>query len=77
MENPTTLLFPMQTRAQIQVLSRHQVVLGDSVPALPKGREEPIPYVSVADPQNVNPYRVTSGRGEATTVCEWNSLLCV
>lgn len=45
--------------AQVQVLSRHQVVLGETVSALPKGWEEPIPYASAVDPQNINPYRVS------------------
>lgn len=45
--------------AQVQILSRYQVVLGETVAALPKGWEEPIPYATAVDPKNINPYRVS------------------
>lgn len=48
---------------QVQILNRHLVELADKVPALRAGQEEPIPYTSVVDPQNINPYRVGGKRG--------------
>lgn len=43
------------------MLNRHLVELADKLPALRAGQEDPIPYVSVVDPHNINPYRVRCG----------------